>query len=90
MRTEQQMIIAKPNGGMKTVRTHSYVAIMCRKMNLPELEASKEEDLIAVRIDGMERKTDVMNMLWEELPDWNIKSVQRLYDEDFIFTGGAK
>ena len=76
--------------GRKTVKLHSYVAIMCRKMNLPELEASKEEDLIAVRIDGMERKTDVMNKLWEELPDWNIKSVQRLYDEDFIFTGGAK
>lgn len=74
--------------GRKTVKLHSYVAILCRKRSGKELQESQDPDVIAVRVDHAERKTDVMKMIWNELPMYNIKSVLKLYDDDF--TRGGK
>lgn len=36
----------------------------------------------AVKVDA-DRKTDVMHIIDRKYPDWNIKSILRLYPEDF-------
>ena len=38
---------------------------------------------MAVRLDYQERKEDVYKILAKEYPDWKMKGVWRLYDEDF-------
>lgn len=37
----------------------------------------------AVKVDA-DRKTDVMHIIDRKYPDWNIKSILRLYPEDFM------
>lgn len=57
--------------GRKTIKLYSYVALLTEKDG---------SEVKAVRFDGYERKTDVMN----DCPDdWNIKGIYKLYDEDF-------
>lgn len=71
--------------GKKTVKTHSYIAILCRKLTYEEMESPKAgpDDYMAVRVDYQERKEDVYKILSKEYPDWKMKGVWRLYDEDF-------
>lgn len=63
-----------PKGFAKTVRLHSYVAMLTRK---------DSHEVLAVRYDGFETKEQVHTVAAEEYEDWNIKGVWRLYDEDF-------
>ena len=65
----------KPNGLLgKTIKKFSYVAVLCKK----------ESDLVmAVRVDAYQNKADVWNYIDKSYPDWRIKAVHKLYDEDF-------
>ena len=63
-----------PKGFAKTVRLHSYVAMLTRK---------DSHEVLAVRYDGFETKEQVHTVAAKEYEDWNIKGVWRLYDEDF-------
>lgn len=58
----------------KTVKKYSYVA------TLTEIGGY---NVVAVRFDGYERKTDVYQEIRAQFPEWRIKNVLRLYDEDF-------
>ena len=65
----------KPNGLIgRLIKKYSYVVTLC-KINEP--------DVLAVRFDGYERKTDIHKACEEKYPSWNIKTISRLYDEDF-------
>lgn len=66
--------ITKPNGLLKQIRIHSYVAMLTEKDG---------HEVKAVRYDGYETKKAVSKLAKEEYPDWNVKGVWRLYDEDF-------
>lgn len=68
------MNVATPSGNRKRVKLFSYVALLT-KINGEEVEA--------VRYDGYERKTDVRKDAEKDYPDWKIKDVWRLYDDDF-------
>ena len=71
--------------GRKTIKTHSYIAILCRILTHEELECPLPDpnDYMAVRLDHQERKEDVHRILAEKYPNWKMKGVWRLYDEDF-------
>lgn len=71
--------------GKKTVKTHSYIAILCRKLTYEEMESpiAEPDDYMAVRVDYQERKEDVYKILSKVYPNWKMKGVWRLYDEDF-------
>lgn len=71
--------------GNKTIKMHSYIAILCRILSFEELNspAPGPSDYMAVRVDYQERKEDVYKILAEEYPNWKMKGVWRLYDEDF-------
>ena len=60
---------------MKEKQKNSYVVVMCRK-------GSREVQ--AGRFDDYERKTDLYPVMDEKYPDWNIKAVHKLYEEDFV------
>ena len=65
----------KPNGFRgRTIAIHSYVALLTEKDGC---------EVKAVRYDGYETKEAVHNDVVKEWPDWNIKGVWRLYDQDF-------
>lgn len=38
---------------------------------------------MSVRCDYFENKMDVLQLINQEYPDWNIKGIYRLYEEDF-------
>lgn len=65
----------KENGLGRTIKKFSYVAVLT-KINDSEVKA--------VRMDGFERKTDVHKKVEEQFPDWKVKAVHKLYDEDFM------
>lgn len=52
----------------------NYVAILCQKGGV---------DVRLARVDQQKSRNDVYPILKKLYPDWNIKSVQRLYYEDF-------
>ena len=57
--------------GRRAKKLYSYVVLLTKKDG---------SEVKAMRFDGYERKTDVMH----EIPDgWNLKAIQKLYDEDF-------
>ena len=57
--------------GRRTKKLYSYAVLLTEKDG---------SEVKAMRFDGYERKTDVMH----EIPDgWNLKAIQKLYDEDF-------
>ena len=71
--------------GRKTIKTFSYIAVLCRKLTFEEMDGTipNPDDYMAVRIDYQQRKEDVYRILSEEYPNWKMKGVWRLYDEDF-------
>ena len=62
----------QPSGCLKTVKTFSYVVLLCEKGG---------SEVKAVRLDGYTSKYDIKAS--EMFPDWNIKGIWKLYDEDF-------
>lgn len=73
--TETITTIFKENGCSKNVRQYSYVAVLCRKSG---------SEVMAVRYEYYERKTDVHNKIVKDFPEWKVKTISRLYDADFI------
>ena len=65
----------KPNGLQgKSIRKYSYVVTLCEKDG---------HNVQAVRIEFYLNKIDVHKAVEKQYPDWNIKTINRLYDEDF-------
>ena len=58
----------------KSVRRYSYVVTLCEK------DGHKVK---AVRTEFFQNKIDVHKAIEKLYPDWNIKNINRLYDEDF-------
>ena len=57
--------------GRRTIKLYSYAVLLTEKGG---------SEVKAMRFDGYERKTDV----YKDIPDgWNLKSIHKLYDEDF-------
>ena len=57
--------------GRRMKKLYSYAVLLTEKDG---------SEVKAMRFDGYECKTDVMH----EIPDgWNLKSIHKLYDEDF-------
>lgn len=53
---------------------NDYVVTLC-EVNGKEVKA--------IRADGFQNKTDVFYAILDQLPGWNVKGIQRLYEEDF-------
>ena len=53
---------------------YSYVATLARKIGY---------EVLAVRYDHQQNKVEVYKHIQEDYPDWNLKGVLKLYDEDF-------
>lgn len=66
--------IQKENGGHKTVKKYSYVAL------LTEIEGQQVQ---AVRLDYYPSKYELLEKLETEYPHWKVKGIWKLYDEDF-------
>ena len=65
----------KKNGMLgKTIKLSSYVVILC-EINGAEVKA--------VRMDYYRTKNEAKAYAAEQYPDWKIKAVYRLYDEDY-------
>ena len=58
---------------IKNKKTYSYVAVLCRK----------DGEVSAVRCDEFARKADVIPAIEKEFPNWKLKTVLKLYEEDF-------
>ena len=56
----------------KTTKTFSYVVLLSEKGG---------SEVKAVRLDGYSSKYDIKAQ--EMFPDWNVKGIWKLYDEDF-------
>lgn len=65
---------ATDTDGRRTIRLYSYVAVLTEKGG---------SHVKAVRYDRFQSKTDVMREIFSDYPDWNLKELRRLYDEDF-------
>ena len=61
-------------GRMVKARFYSYVATLCRKDG---------DEVMAVRLDGYSNKEEIYRELEDEYPEWNLKGVLKLYDDDF-------
>lgn len=66
--------IQKESGGYRTVHLYSYVVL------LTEIDG---DQVMAVRYDDYERKTDLYCEVKNDYPGWNIKGTWKLYEEDF-------
>ena len=71
---EVNKTITKDNGCMKTIKTFSYVALLTQ-VNGDEVKA--------VRYDGYKSKYDLLDIVKNDHPGWNLKGVWKLYDDDF-------
>lgn len=65
------------NGTQKSRVLHSYVALLAEKDG---------SEVKAVRLDemGLTKGNALNDYIREHYPDWNIKGVWRLYDDDFM------
>lgn len=73
--TESWMREVKANGCMgRTIKRYSYVVTMCKK---------GEAEVMAVRMDYFQNKLDVHKAIEEQYPGWKIKTISKLYEEDF-------
>ena len=72
--TSYIMQVFKKNGCLKHIEMKSYVVVLCKKGGA---------DVKAIRVDDYERVADVREDICGNYPDWNIKRINRLYDEDF-------
>ncbi len=67
-------IVLTESGRSKKVTLHSYVATLTEKDG---------SDVKAIRIDGATNKYDVHMALLDRFPNWNIKTISKLYETDF-------
>lgn len=67
-------IIFKDNGCAKRIKTYSYVAV------LTQIDG---DEVKAVRYDGYTSKFNLQDAVKNDYPDWNLKGVWKLYDDDF-------
>ena len=65
----------KPNGLFgRTIRKYSYVVTLC------EID---DDDVAAIRMDSYPHKEEVSRAVKEKFKGWKIKTINKLYDEDF-------
>ena len=73
--TEQLTRELKPNGLYgRSIYKYSYVATLCKKGG---------DEVMAVRMEYFQNKTDVHKALDEQYPGWKLKTINKLYEEDF-------
>lgn len=72
--TEQTVISFSARGKAKSATTYSFVVTLC--------EIGGDE-VKAVRYDGCKTWTDAFAAAADDMPGWKIKSVERLFDDDF-------
>lgn len=60
--------------GNKTIKLNSYVVTLCKQDG---------SEVMAVRMEYFQNKTDVHHACLDQYPEWNVKTIGRLYDEDF-------
>jgi len=58
----------------KLVKLNSYVVTLC------EIDG---DDVAAVRMDYFQNKEDVHKAVKEKFKGWKVKTINKLYDEDF-------
>ena len=58
----------------KAVKMCSYVITLCKKDGA---------DVMAVRAEYFQNKLDAHKWVEEKYPGWNVKTINRLYGEDF-------
>lgn len=56
------------------VKKCSYVATLCRIGG---------DDVMAVRMEYYQNKFDVRKEIDRQYPDWKVKTISKLYEEDF-------
>lgn len=56
------------------VKLNSYVVTLCKQDG---------SEVMAVRMEYYQNKTDVHHACLDQYPEWNVKTIGRLYDEDF-------
>lgn len=73
--TESFFREVKPNGLFgRTIRKYSYVVTLC------EIDG---DDVAAVRMEYFQNKEEVSRAVKEKFKGWKIKTINKLYDEDF-------
>ena len=60
--------------GNKTIKLNSYVVTLCKQDG---------SEVMAVRMEYYQNKVDVHHACLDQYPEWNVKTIGRLYDEDF-------
>ena len=71
----EQTDIVRTGKSTKTIKTYSYVALLCEKDG---------SEVKAIRYDGYTSKYDLRDSIIEnEHLGWKCKGVWRLYDSDF-------
>lgn len=65
----------KPNGLYgRMIKKASYVVTLCRIGG---------DDVMAVRMEYYQNKFDVRKEIDKQYPDWKVKSISKLYEDDF-------
>ena len=72
--TTQFVKETQPNGRLRTVKLSSYAVLLMEKDG---------HQVQAVRLDYIANKEEAHKKAAKAYPDWRIKGVWRLYDEDF-------
>lgn len=73
--TEQLRAEVKRNGNFgRTVKYYSYVVTLC------EIDGERVQ---AVRIEYFMNKFEARKYIDANFPGWKVKTINRLYDEDF-------
>ena len=62
------------NAEGKLVKLNSYVVTLC------EIDG---DDVAAVRMDYFQNKEEVHKVVKEKFKGWKVKTINKLYDEDF-------
>lgn len=63
------------NAEGKLVKLNSYVVTLC------EIDG---DDVAAVRMDYFQNKEEVHKVVKEKFKGWKVKTINKLYDEDFV------
>lgn len=66
--------VQSSTGRLVKASFYSYVATLCKKDG---------DEVMAIRLDGFSNKVDVYHEIAENYPEWNLKGVLKLYDDDF-------
>ena len=73
--TEQISREMKENGCFgRSIKKCSYVVTMCKRGG---------DDVVAVRMEYFQNKLDAVKEVEKKYPGWKIKTINKLYEEDF-------